>query len=131
MASSLLTKLQLKAGQHLAVLNPPQGYVASLTSELEGITVRTETKGPSDAVLLFVNTLAEVQHLAPRAIQTVKPDGLLWIAYPKGTSKVKTDVNRDLLAAALEPKGWRAVRLVSLDETWSPMRFRPADKVGT
>ena len=130
MASSLLTKLQLKAGQHLAVINPPQGYVILLTAELAGITVLTESKGPSDAVLLFVSTLADVERLAPRAIQAVKLDGLLWMAYPKGTSKVKTDVNRDILAASVLPTGWRAVRQVALDKTWSAMRFHPADKVG-
>jgi hypothetical protein len=130
MASSLLTKLQLKAGQHLCVLNPPRGYVATLIADLAGITVRTESKGPADAVLLFVSTLADVEHLAPGAILAVKPDGLLWMAYPKGPSKVKTDVNRDILAAAVLPAGWRAVRQVALDETWSAMRFRPADKVG-
>jgi hypothetical protein len=50
---------------------------------------------------------------------------LLWVAYPKGSSGVKTDVNRDRLWQALEPTGWRPVRQVALDETWSAMRFRP------
>jgi hypothetical protein len=52
------------------------------------------------------------------------------IAYPKGTSGVKTDLNRDRLAKAVAPTGWRAVRLVALDEIWSAMRFRPAERVG-
>ena len=44
---------------------------------------------------------------------------------------MKTDVNRDKLSATLAPMGWESVRLIALDETWSAMRFRPADQVGT
>jgi hypothetical protein len=48
----------------------------------------------------------------------------VWIAYPKGASKIKTDVNRDSLWQTLEPLGWAGVRLMALDETWSVMRFK-------
>ncbi len=47
------------------------------------------------------------------------------MAYAKGTSKVKTDVNRDKLWQAVEPIGWQPVRQVALDEVWSAMRFKP------
>ena len=77
-----------------------------------------------------VNNLEEAGRLAPAAIAAVRPDGLLWMAYPKGTSKVKTDVNRDRLWEATNPTGWRPVRQVALDDVWSAMRFRPADQVG-
>jgi len=83
-----------------------------------------------DAVLLFANTLAEAERLAPAGIASIKMDGLLWIAYPQGTAKVKTDVNRDRLWEAIKPMGWLAVRQVALDDTWSAMRFRPAELVG-
>ena len=63
-------------------------------------------------------------------MRSVRPGGPLWIAYPKGTSGVKTDVNRDRLWEALRPTGWRPIRQVALDEVWSAMRFRPADEVG-
>ena len=83
-----------------------------------------------EGVILFVNSLAEAKDLAPGAFKAVKEDGLLWIAYPKGTSKVKTDVNRDILWEALKGTGWRPIRLIALDDVWSVMRFRPEEKVG-
>jgi hypothetical protein len=130
MATALAQKLQIKPGQHLAVFNAPEGYLAPLAAELAGITVAGDATGASDAVLLFVRTLEEAARRAPDAIRAVGAEGLLWIAYPKGTSKVKTDVNRDRLWQALEPTGWRPVRQAALDDTWSAMRFRPADQVG-
>ncbi|MBM3946957.1 MAG: hypothetical protein FJ315_06115 [SAR202 cluster bacterium] len=130
MPASWQQKLQLKAGQTMVVLNAPDAQADELKSVLAGVKLIAQGEGTPDAVLLFVNNLAEAQRAAPDAIRTVKPDGLLWIAYPKGTAKVKTDVNRDRLWEALGPTGWRLVRLVALDDTWSVMRFRPADKVG-
>ena len=130
MPTSLSQKLQLKSDQRLLLLNPPQGYMEHLTSELAGVTLLTATSEQSEAVLLFVNNLAEVASLAPEAIHLLLPDYLFWIAYPKGSSGIKTDVNRDTLWKTVESTGWRPVRQVALDEVWSAMRFRPADQVG-
>jgi hypothetical protein len=130
MTASLTQKLQLKSGQRMAVLNAPRGYVADLTARLDSVDVTDQAKDKLDATLVFVNTLAEAKRLAPRGMRAVAPDGLAWVAYPKGSSKVKTDVNRDRLWEALKPTGWRPVRQIALDEIWSAMRFRPADKVG-
>ena len=130
MPTSLSQKLQLKLDQRLLLLNPPQGYATHLASELAGVPLLAESQEQMEAVLLFINNLAEVSRLAPEAIRLVLPDGLLWIAYPKGSSRIKTDVNRDILWQTLEPTGWRPVRQIALDEIWSAMRFRPAGQVG-
>ncbi len=125
MPTALAQKLQIKSGK-LIVLNAPKGYAEQLTQELKDLNVSTRAAGQAEAVLLFVNSLAEVERLAPKAIKVVKPAGMLWMAYAKGTSKVKTDVNRDKLWQAVEPIGWQPVRQIALDEVWSAMRFKPA-----
>ncbi len=129
MPTTLAQKLQLKSGK-LILLNAPKSYAEQLPKELKDMTVSTRAGSQADAVLLFVNTLTEVTERAPKAIQAVKPDGLLWLAYAKGTSKVKTDVNRDRLWEAMKPTGWRPVRQIAIDEVWSALRFRPAEQVG-
>lgn len=126
MPTSLAQKLQIKSGK-LIVLNAPKGYAEQLTKELKGLTVTTRASGQAEAVLLFVNSLAEVGDLTPQAGKLVKPDGMLWVAYAKGTSKVKTDVNRDRLWEAVQPIGWRPVRQIALDEVWSALRFKPVE----
>ena len=127
MPASLAQKLQLKSGK-LIVINAPKGYAEQLTKELNDLTVSTRASGQAEAVLLFVNSLAEAEKLTPKAGKLVKPAGMLWIAYAKGTSKVKTDVNRDKLWKAIEPIGWQPVRQIALDEVWSAMRFKPVEK---
>ena len=130
MTSSLAAKLQIKPGQSLAVLNAPEGMLATLATALPEITVSMGAAGRANSVLLFVHSLAETGRLLGCAIEAVGRDGLLWIAYPKGSSGVTTDLNRDRLWEAVEPSGWRPVRQVALDEVWSAMRFRPAELVG-
>jgi len=53
-----------------------------------------------------------------------------WISYPEQTSKIKTDLNRDILWKLMEKHGLVRVAMISIDNVWSAMRFRPAAKVG-
>jgi phage-related baseplate assembly protein len=63
--------------------------------------------------------------VATPAVEAARQDKLAWIAHPKAR-QLGTDLNRDLLAAALEDQGVQPVRQVSIDGTWSALRFRPA-----
>jgi hypothetical protein len=136
----LREKFQFKNVARLAVRNAPPGYAGKLADGLDGIEVVNAdhaagagTGGAgegvaADVLLLFVNNLAEAQALAPSAVAAVagaKPEGILWIAYPKGGSGVKTDVNRDKLWPVVQEYGWRPVRQIAIDDVWSAMRFRP------
>lgn len=122
--TSLSQKLQLKANQSLMLINPPANYADFLAAENINIA------DISEAVLIFVNSLAETNQIIPAALDSLQPDALAWVAYPKGSSGVKTDVNRDKLWDALKPTGWRPVRQIALDNVWSALRFRPAEKIG-
>ncbi|HNS53076.1 MAG TPA: DUF3052 family protein [Anaerolineae bacterium] len=123
-------KLQIKPGTQLAVLSAPAELVALLAAELPGIDVGEGVGRDTDSVLLCVRTHDEVDRLLGGAIASVTGGGLLWVAYPKASSGVKTDLNRDRLWEAVLPSGWRPVRQVALSEAWSAIRLRPADMVG-
>jgi hypothetical protein len=134
MGALLAKKLLIKPGRRLALLNAPPDYRAELGPLPDGVTVVDRADGAPagcDIVQLFVKDLAEVAHLTPEAERALKPGGILWICYPKGSSKVKTDLNRDILWEALSSRGLSPVSLVSVNTVWSAMRFRPSDQVGT
>jgi len=73
----------------------------------------------------FVRSKAELATLAVPAIEAARGDRLAWIAYPKA-GKLGTDLNRDILAAALTGEGVQPVRQIAIDDVWSALRFRPA-----
>ena len=127
----LQKKLLVKSGQRMLIVNPPEGYVDSLGELPEGTRLEQHATGSFDFVHLFAKDSDELRRLASKAIGTLKPEGLLWISYPKRSAKVKTDLNRDILRTLLEEMGYIGVSLVSIDDVWSAMRFRRPESVGT
>jgi hypothetical protein len=123
MAQSFAQKLNLKPGQALVLINPPQGMAALLAGLLPENSLLHSVPEQAEAVLVFL-TRQDEAGLLPGIYTRLKAGGLAWAAYPKGGSKVPTDLNRDILWKLIEPLGWRPVRMVALDETWSAMRFR-------
>src|SRR5437588_9150912 len=129
-AHSLVKKLQLKVGQRAVIINPPPGYLDELGPLPEGVELAQQAEGSFDFVQLFARDMDELQRFLPTALHALKFDALLWIAYPKGGAKAGTDLNRDILWNAVQQHHFSGVTLVSLNEVWSAMRFRPSEKVG-
>ena len=132
--ASLIKKLGIKPKQRILILNAPDGYSEQIGTLLPADVEFFTTPAPGenyDVVLQFVGNKAEVEKDSPVAIELVKPGGLLWVSYPKQSSKVPTDINRDILWKIFPNSEWRPVTQVSIDEVWSALRFRPKSEVGT
>jgi hypothetical protein len=126
----LFKKLNFREGLAIVALNAPDSMQEELKSMQDSATVITSLARVRsiDFALVFVTKQKEIDQAVEKLAPLLEGDALLWICYPKKTSKKYTcDFNRDtgwdsLGAAALEP-----VRMVAIDEDWSALRFR---KVG-
>jgi hypothetical protein len=128
MHSALFTKLNLKDQREIVVLNAPASFERELAT-LTGVEIRRKLRGtaPAEFVLVFATRKAEVDASAPLLEQATQGDAIVWIAYPKGTSKRYTcDFNRDTGWDALGRLRFEPVRQVAIDEDWSALRFRRA-----
>jgi hypothetical protein len=124
--SPLARKLGIKAGHRVLVTGAPGGYLEELGDLPEGTSLSTQPEGePYDVVQTFVRDRAAIDEAAPEALGALKPGGLLWFAYPKKTSSIKTDISRDVGWDALTSAGWACIAQLSIDDTWSAGRFRP------
>ena len=128
--SGLAKKLRIKTEQRTLILNAPEGYIERLSALLEGIQIDQDAEGEYEFVHVFVLNSDELEALMPEALDAVIFDGLLWVSYPKGSSGVDTDLNRDILWEKLLSKGIRPVTQISIDKVWSAVRFRPTEQVG-
>jgi hypothetical protein len=128
--SSLIKKLRIKAGQRLLVLNAPSSYLESLGELPEGTIVTSQPEGVFDFVQLFVKNRAEYEQWGATAVAAVKYDGLFWLCYPKQSSRVETDLSRDMMWQLVEGTGLRAATQIAIDEVWSALRYRPSQLVG-
>jgi hypothetical protein len=128
--TSLMKKLRMQPGQRALILNQPSGYIDSLGDLPEGFELSEQPEGKYDFVHLFVTDSAEFDALISAATDAVEYDGLFWLSYPKKSSQVKTDLSRDVVWQMMADTGLRPVTQVSIDATWSALRFRPTDMVG-
>jgi hypothetical protein len=120
--SPLAKKMKLKSGLAAAVVNAPEHYV----EELRHDTAMSPTlNGEFDWIQLFVRNQAELEELALRAANALKPESLLWISFPKGSSKIQTDLTRDKGWESVQKLNLKWINLISVNETWSAFALRP------
>lgn len=135
MNTDLAKKLRWKPGMNLLLLNAPKEHLVQLMPATEEGALtsaddpESAVKSSFELVLLFVKSAAELKEWSRLAVSSVEKDGLLWIAYPKKTSKIKTDIHRDQGWEPIAEAGLEGIALVSVDDTWSAMRFRPIELV--
>lgn len=123
----LLKKLNYKGQLRIAVINAEESFFLAVAKELEGVITDNDIdqRCPYDFMILFAKNISEVNLLAPVALHNLTADGILWFCYPKKTSKkMKSDLERDKGWKALNDSGFFGIRMVSVDDDWSAMRFR-------
>jgi len=123
----ILKKFKFKA--LVPVINAP----SELSKEFVAMGFRSafDKKVKSVDTLIFVNNKNECVNFLTKSLDNIELDSVLWFAYPKGiTSGIKTDINRDILRVIAEEYGITTVTAVSINDTWSALRFRPIDRVG-
>ena len=120
--STLAKKIKLKSDLKAAVINAPENYVDMLK---HNTALSPTLNGKFDWIQIFVRNKAELDALAPKAVKALKPESLLWISFPKGTSKIQTDLTRDQGWDILRDLDLKWITLVSVNETWSAFSLRP------
>jgi hypothetical protein len=124
-------KLGLNPGMRALIIAPPAGYLSLLTPLPDGLTVSSRATGSYPFVQVFATRLSEIRKLAKKLSKHAAPNALVWISYPKKTSKAEGELSRDVIREAMSVAGWRAVSIVAIDEVWSALRFRPMGQVGS
>jgi Protein of unknown function (DUF3052) len=119
-------KLMLKPGQTFLLLKAPDGYEKSLGALPKGVMLTTAASGKVDAVQVFASSKKELQDTLPKLKDITSPMGMIWVTYPKGTSGIKTDINRDSIRTYAKTLGLETVAIFSVDSDWSALRLKVA-----
>lgn len=124
---NLIQKLNVKSQPTVLLVNLPAELApltemwASQTTVLQNL----ETTESVSFVLTFVQHQAQVSDMAAWLTTHTEGDAIVWLAYPKQSSKTYTcDFNRDTGWAALGQVGFEPVRQVAINADWSALRFR-------
>lgn len=89
-----------------------------------GVSVLHEAHTPVEAIQVFISNRADLEAQLHHLKRLLASKGILWVTYHKDTSKVKTDVNRDSIAAYARTLGLQGVAMISIDDDWSALRLK-------
>ena len=120
---TIFEKLQLKSGRSLLVLNPPPGYLECAGAIPENTKILLE-RSPAFIVQVFIRKMEEFMSFLDEVEALLQPGGIFWVVYPKLTSKIKGDINRDTINSAAQARGWTGVSIIAIDEDWSALRLK-------
>ncbi|HEV7554239.1 MAG TPA: DUF3052 family protein [Kofleriaceae bacterium] len=118
-------KLGIKEGHRVAFIGAPEGFAATLGALPTGVTSQARLAGKAtlDVIVVFVNKrtdlVAKLAAVRPRMAQA----GGLWIAWPKKSSGVATDITEHTIREVALPTGLVDNKVCAIDETWSGLRL--------
>jgi len=118
----LAGKLGIAAGMTIALLDAPEGIEATLGELPNGVTLRRGNRGSREMTIWFVTSRAALERRFPGVAEAVG-EKTLWMAWPKRSSGVESDLSEDAIRAVALPAGMVDTKVCAIDETWSGLRL--------
>jgi hypothetical protein len=119
----LVKKLGIKEASRFAILNAPDGFERELSPlPATAIPLHRITKN-LDLILLFCKKESVLKNEFVRLAKSIKPSGMIWIAWPKKSSKVDTDLAFDNVQRIGLATGLVDVKICAINDVWSGLKF--------
>ena len=115
-------KLGIVGDAVFVVLDPPFGFEDTLGDYGDAVWQKS-LMAPLDVVIAFFTSRSKLNAMWPRLTKAAAPDGGIWVAWPKRSSGVITDISENGLREDLLPSGWVDNKVCAIDDTWSGLRF--------
>ena len=115
-------KLGIKEGMSVGLLGAPDGFVAALGVLPPDVELHADAK-PTDIFIVFARWRDEIEERFDEAMTQIPADGAIWVAWPKKSSGVKTDLTEDTMRDLFLPTGMVDNKVCAIDNTWSGLRF--------
>jgi Protein of unknown function (DUF3052) len=121
---SLAEKIGIKENFKIFILNNPgKEFNDEIRDSLEKtVTVKDLTKD-LNLIIFFTKSINEFKNKLPELLRSLKPDGAIWVSWPKKSSKIETDVNDDKIREAALPLGLVDIKICSFTSIWSGLKL--------
>ena len=116
-------KLGITDEMTVAYLDAPDHFESLLVPAPADLTVRTSARGRLDLAMVFVTSSAVLRRRLGPVGRAIFPAGMLWIAWPKKSSGVTTDITEDTVREVALPVGLVDVKVCAIDDTWSGLKL--------
>jgi hypothetical protein len=116
-------KLCIGEGARVALVGAPPDFERVLGAMPDGAELVAPSRKGLDVVLLFARSREELARRFETCAARLRPDGSLWVAWPKKASGVATDLGEEYVRRHGLDAGLVDVKVCAVDETWSGLRF--------
>jgi hypothetical protein len=129
-SESIFDKLQFQDEKNLLIQGLPSSIEKQFAklSYSKNVTPLLKTR-KVDFALVFAVNVNQLCNIMRDVLPALHKESKLWIAYPKTTSKIVSDLNRDCSWDVLSDNGYEGVRQVILDHVWTAMRFQKSEQL--
>ena len=122
-AKPLATKLGIKEGFELHLINAPQEYPQLIEPLPAGTRIATRLSKNADLVHLFTTSKADLARRLSSLRMRIKPAVAVWISWPKKAAKVPTDITEDTVREVALPLGFVDIKVCAVTEVWSGLKL--------
>ena len=120
----LVTKLGIKEGFRLGLVNPPAGFPKELDALPPGVNISIQDlRKPLDLIIFFAESQRKLKTSFPTLARKLPDNGTLWIAWPKKASGVPTDLSENSVRKIGLDAGLVDVKICAINDIWSGLKF--------
>ncbi|MDN3670163.1 DUF3052 family protein [Echinicola jeungdonensis] len=119
----LSKKLGIKPGFNIKIINPPTNYFELLDPLPEPLFFSNTEDSPKDFIHFFTSQVNDLVSLLPQLKEDIKPNGMIWVSWPKKSSKIPSEINENLIRQNALNTGLVDIKVCAVDEIWSGLKL--------
>ena len=119
----LAKKLGIKEGFRIRIANQPEYYFDLFEDFPEHIDIRNEKKTKKDFIHYFTKQAKELNKEILALKSEIVPNGMIWISWPKKSSKIVTDISEDIIRHLALSNGLVDIKVCAVDDVWSGLKL--------
>jgi len=122
-STPLASKLGIKEGAEIYLAGAPDGYLKLIEPLPEGVKFATRLSKKTDLVQLFTSRKTELARALKSFRAKIKPTAVVWVSWPKKSSRVPTDITEDTVRELALPLGFVDIKVCAVTEVWSGLKL--------
>jgi hypothetical protein len=119
----LAKKLGIKGGSRIFLLNAPGNYLQRVSPLPEGVQIAPQITSHTDVIHIFSTKKEELSQALHTCLEKMRPNGMIWVSWPKKSSKVPTDITENTIREVALPLGLVDIKVCAVDDVWSGLKL--------
>lgn len=119
----LTKKLGIKEGGEIMMVSAPVDYIKLLEPLPENVRFVSRILASTDIVHIFTDEKAELQKILAACRKKLNPSAMVWVSWPKKSSRIDTDITEDTVRAIALPLGFVDIKVCAVTEVWSGLKL--------